>query len=151
MEQLKSILLAEDNKMDIELTLEGLARYNLANEVMVVKDGVEALDYLRCRGKFHGRSVGNPAVILLDIKMPKMGGLEVLKEIRSDPALRAIPVVVLTSSKEEADLVASYSLGANAYVVKPLEFREFIRAVSQLGAFWALLNEPPPNTAKRLR
>ncbi len=148
MELLKSILLAEDNQMDVELTLEALGRHNLANEVTVVNDGAEALDYLRSEGKFSSRPEGNPAVILLDIKMPKVDGLEVLKEIKSEPDLKAIPVVILTSSREETDLIKSYNLGVNAYVVKPLEFEDFVSAVSQLGAFWAVINEPPPGSVK---
>jgi CheY-like chemotaxis protein len=148
MERLKSILLAEDNHMDVELTLEALGRHNLANEVEVVNDGAEALEYLYRRGKFSARPAGNPAVVLLDIKMPKVNGLEVLKEIKGDPNLKMMPVVVLTSSREESDLIRSYNLGVNAYVVKPLEFEEFVTAVSRLGAFWAIINEPPPGSSR---
>lgn len=148
MEQLKSILLAEDNQMDVELTLEALARHNLANEVAVVNDGAEALDFLRYKGKFGSRPEGNPAVILLDIKMPKVNGLNVLQEIKGDTKLNIIPVVMLTSSREETDLVKSYKLGVNAYVVKPLEFQAFVAAVSQLGVFWAIINEPPPGSIR---
>ncbi len=148
MERLKSILLAEDNHMDVELTLEALGRHNLANEVEVVNDGAEALEYLYRRGKFSSRPAGNPAVVLLDIKMPKVNGLEVLKEIKGDPNLKMMPVVVLTSSREESDLIRSYNLGVNAYVVKPLEFEEFVTAVSRLGAFWAIINEPPPGSSR---
>ncbi len=148
MERLKSILLAEDNHMDVELTLEALGRHNLANEVEVVNDGAEALEYLYRRGKFSSRPAGNPAVVLLDIKMPKVNGLEVLKEIKGDPNLKMMPVVVLTSSREESDLIRSYNLGVNAYVVKPLEFEEFVTAVSRLGVFWAIINEPPPGSSR---
>lgn len=143
MDKLKSILLAEDNPNDVELTLNALAQNNLANRVAVVNDGVEVLDYLRCEGKFINRKCGNPAVILLDIKMPRMDGIEVLEIIRKDAALRTIPVVMLTSSCEEPDLKHCYELGVNAYVVKPVDFREFMDAVKQLGVFWAIINEVP--------
>ena len=143
MTDLKSILLAEDNPNDVELTLEALAQYNLANEVVVVEDGAEALDYLYCRGKYQDRIGGNPAVVLLDIKMPKVDGLEVLRIIKSDPALKAMPVVLLTSSREDRDLIDGYELGVNAYVVKPVDFVEFVDAVKQLGVFWAIINERP--------
>ena len=142
-----SILLAEDNPKDVELTLSALDEHHLANEVMVVNDGAEALDYLYCRGKFQLRTPENPAVVLLDIKMSKVNGLEVLRTIRSDERLKLIPVVILTSSREEQDLVESYKLGANAYVVKPVDFQQFIKAVKELGAFWAIINEPPPGSA----
>lgn len=145
----KSILLAEDNAEDAELTLQALSAYNLANEVVVVQNGAEALDYLYRRGAFQARPVGNPAVFLLDVKMPKVNGLEVLRKIRADDTLKLIPVVMLTSSREEPDLAQSYSLGVNAYVVKPVDFREFIEAVKRLGVFWALLNEPPPGSVKK--
>ncbi len=151
MSDLKSILLAEDNAKDVELTLEALSEHNLTNDVVVVRDGAEALDYLYYRGKFKMRAVGNPAVILLDIKMPKVDGLEVLKTIKSDEKLKMIPVVVLTSSREERDLVESYKLGVNAYVVKPVSFKEFVESVKQLGVFWAILNEPPPGSVKKMR
>lgn len=141
---LKSILLVENNPKDIELTLEALAEHNLANQLTVVKDGVEAMEYLRCEGIYRLRDRGNPAVILLDIKMPRMNGIEVLRTIRSDPALKTIPVVMLTSSREEPDLKTSYELGANAYVVKPVDFQDFIEAVKQVGIFWAVINERPP-------
>jgi CheY-like chemotaxis protein len=144
MKELKTILLVEDNPKDIELTLEALGEHNLANYVSVAKDGVEALEYLRCEGKYEKRRKENPAVILLDIKMPRMDGLEVLKAVRSDDNLKLIPVVMLTSSREESDLIKSYELGSNAYVVKPVDFKEFIDAVKPLGVFWALLNEIPP-------
>ena len=142
--ELKRIVLAEDNANDVELTLAALAEINLANEVVVVRDGAEALDYLYRRNAFAHRSPGHPAVLLLDLKMPKMDGLDVLRAIKADDSLKTIPVVMLTSSREEQDLVRSYKLGANAYVVKPVDFSAFIGAVRQLGAFWALLNEPPP-------
>lgn len=144
MNELKKILIAEDDKNDVELTLTALEEFNLANVVVVVNDGEEALDYLYCRGKYANRIKGNPAVIFLDIKMPKVTGLEVLKQIKSDDNLKMVPAVILTSSREERDLVEGYKLGANAYVVKPVDFEEFIRAVKQLGLFWAVINEPPP-------
>ncbi len=146
-EELQPILLAEDNPKDAELTIEGLADYNLANRVAHVKDGVEALEYLRYQGEFQTRQTGNPAVVILDIKMPRMDGIEVLRAIRSDPALKLIPVVMLTSSREEQDLYRSYELGTNAYVVKPVKFSEFVEAVKQLGVFWAMLNERPTQGA----
>jgi CheY-like chemotaxis protein len=137
------ILLAEDNPNDVELTLKALAQHNLANRVAVAHDGVEAMEYLRCEGAYADRRPCSPAVVLLDIKMPRKDGLEVLREIRSDPSLKMTPVVILTSSREEQDIVTSYNLGANAYVVKPVDFQSFIAAVEQLGVFWALINEPP--------
>lgn len=143
---LKTILLVEDNPKDVELTIEALDEHNLANRVTVVKDGVEALEYLRCEGEFSHRKHENPAVILLDIKMPRMDGLEVLKAIRSDGKLKTLPVVMLSSSREEPDLKMAYELGANAYVVKPVDFKDFIDAVKPLGVFWALINEIPPET-----
>lgn len=147
MSELKPILLAEDNSRDIELILEALADYSLANRVVVVRDGVEAMEYLRYEGKYAQRKPGNPAVVILDIKMPRMDGIEVLQAIRSDPALKMTPVVMLTSSNEEQDLVRSYKLGSNAYVVKPVKFSAFIEAVKQIGIFWAILNELPPDGA----
>jgi CheY-like chemotaxis protein len=141
---LRSLLLVEDNPNDVELTLSALKEANLANEVIVANDGEQALDYLFRRGSHSGRKPGQPGVILLDLKMPKVDGHEVLKQIRADPALRLIPVVILTSSREERDLYQSYDNGANSYVVKPVDFDEFITAISKLGVFWALLNEPPP-------
>ena len=144
MTELKRIVLAEDNENDVELTLAALAEINLANEVVVVRDGAETLDYLFRRKDYATRPPGNPAVLLLDVKMPKVDGLQVLRELKSDDALKTTPVVMLTSSREEQDLVRSYKLGANAYVVKPVDFRAFIDAVRQLGAFWAVINEPPP-------
>jgi CheY-like chemotaxis protein len=133
----------------VELTLTGLAEYNLANEVVVVGDGEEALDYLYRRGKYQTRHNGNPAVMLLDLKLPKLNGFEVLQQVRSDENLKMIPVVVLTSSNEERDLVRSYKLGVNAYVTKPVDFHEFVNAVKELGIFWAVINEPPPGSAKK--
>jgi CheY-like chemotaxis protein len=148
---LKPILLVEDNPHDLELTLVALSRSQLANEVVVVRDGAEALDYLMRRGEFTGRPSGNPAVVLLDLKLPKVDGLEVLKEIRTSAQLRSMPVVMLTSSKEEQDLVRSYELGVNAYVVKPVDFADFVRAIADLGIFWAVLNEPPPGSYRYVR
>jgi CheY-like chemotaxis protein len=142
--ELRRILLAEDSSNDVELTLAALAEHRLANQVDVVRDGAEALDYLYQRGAFSNRQGGHPAVLLLDLKMPKVSGLEVLRRVKGDPALRTIPVVMLTSSREEADLVTSYELGVNAYVVKPVDFADFMGAIRQLGGFWALVNEAPP-------
>ena len=144
MNELRPILLAEDNPKDVELTLEALSEHNLANKVVVVRDGVEALEYLRYEGRFKLRNRGNPAVLLLDIKMPRMGGIELLNVIRKDPALKFLPIVMLTSSREESDLVTSYELGANAFVVKPVDFDQFIDVIKQIGVFWALINELPP-------
>jgi CheY-like chemotaxis protein len=141
--------MVEDDPRDVELTLTALAEYNLANEVVVAGDGEEALDYLHCRGNFKARTSENPAVLLLDLKLPKVDGLEVLQQIKSDEKLRLIPVVVLTSSREERDMVASYKLGVNAYVVKPVDFHEFVNAIKELGVFWAVINEPPPGSVKR--
>jgi CheY-like chemotaxis protein len=148
---LKPILLVEDNPHDLELTLIALEKSQLANEVIVVRDGAEALDYLFCRGEHAARQKGNPAVVLLDLKLPKVDGLEVLREIRNTPSMGPLPVVMLTSSREEQDLVRSYALGVNAYVVKPVEFKEFVRAISDLGIFWAVLNEPPPGSQRYQR
>ena len=142
--ELRTILLAEDNPKDVELILEAMAENNLVNQVVVVKDGIEALEYLRYEGKYKLRKAGNPAVILLDIKMPRMDGIEALQIIRNDPDLKILPVVMLTSSREEPDLKRCYKLGANAYVVKPVDFKDFFDAVKQLGVFWALINELPP-------
>ncbi|MCF7763246.1 MAG: response regulator [Verrucomicrobia bacterium] len=142
------ILLAEDSPRDAEMAIDALEEYNLANEVVHVRDGAEALDYLYARGAYEGRPPGNPGVVLLDLKMPKMGGLEVLKELKNDENLRMIPVVVMTSSREEQDVVASYKLGVNAYVVKPVKFHEFVEAVRQIGGFWAFINQPPPGSAR---
>ena len=144
MAELRKILLAEDNAHDVELTLEAFRSNNLANEVVVVRDGAEALDFLRRRNRFASRGPEPLALILLDLKMPKVNGLEVLREVKSDPELKNTPVVILTSSREEQDLVKSYDLGVNAYVVKPVDFTEFIGAVKLLGGFWAVVNEAPP-------
>jgi CheY-like chemotaxis protein len=143
------ILMVEDDPKDVELTLTALEEYKLANEVVVASDGEEALDYLYCRGKFADRPNDNPAVLLLDLKLPKVDGLEVLQQVKSDEKLKLIPVVVLTSSHEEKDMVASYKLGVNAYVVKPVDFHEFVNAVKELGVFWAVINEPPPGSVKK--
>jgi CheY-like chemotaxis protein len=149
MNGLRRILMVEDDPKDVELSLTALEEYNLANEVVVARDGSEALDYLYRRGSFEGRPSGNPALLLLDLKLPKIDGLEVLQQIRSDSGLKLIPVVVLTSSREEKDMVTSYKLGVNAYVVKPVDFHQFVNAVKELGVFWALINEPPPGSIKR--
>jgi CheY-like chemotaxis protein len=149
MVKLRRILLVEDNPNDAELTLEALAEHHLANDVDLVKDGEEALDYLYCRGNYASRSNGNLAVILLDLKLPKVDGLQVLRTIKSDDELKLIPVVVLTSSREEPDMIESYRLGVNAYVVKPVKFCDFMSAVKELGAFWAIVNEPPPAIRKK--
>lgn len=141
----KLILLAEDNPNDVELALAAFAELNLANKVVVVNDGVEALDYLHRREKFTGRTRHNPIVVLLDLKMPKMDGLQVLREMKGDPELSHIPVVILTSSKEESDLVESYDLGVNGYVVKPVAFGQFLESIKRIGLFWVLTNEPPPD------
>ncbi len=143
MNELRTILLAEDNPNDVELTLAALTEQNLANRVVTVKDGVEVMEYLRCEGKFKLRKKGNPAVLLLDIKMPRMDGIEVLQVIRNDKTLKTLPIVMLTSSREEPDLKKCYKLGVNAYVVKPVDFKDFFEAVKQLGVFWALINELP--------
>jgi two-component system, response regulator len=145
----KRILLAEDNKHDVELTLAALEEHNLANEVVVARDGAEALDYLYGRGQFAGHANGLPVVVLLDLKMPKVDGLEVLRQMRGDETLKHVPVVMITSSREEQDLVRSYQLGVNAYVVKPVDFQQFLDSVKQIGFFWAIINEPPPGTMKR--
>jgi len=149
MSTLGRILMVEDDPKDVELTLTALEEYNLANEVVVTRDGEEALNYLYCRGNFATRSNENPAVMLLDLKLQKVHGLEVLEQIKSDEKLKMIPVVVLTSSREEIDMVASYKLGVNAYVVKPVDFHEFVNAIKELGIFWAVINEPPPGSAKK--
>jgi CheY-like chemotaxis protein len=149
MSNLGRILLVEDDPKDVELTLTALEDYKLANEVVVARDGEEALDYLFRRGNFATRSTDNPAVLLLDLKLPKVDGLEVLEQIKAHATLRLIPVVVLTSSHEEKDMVTSYKLGVNAYVVKPVDFHEFVNAVKELGIFWALVNEPPPGSVKK--
>jgi len=141
---LRHILLAEDNQNDIELTLMALREGHIANDVVVVRNGEEALDYIFRRGVYSGRSGGNPSVVLLDLKMPKVDGLEVLEQIRSNESTKRMPVVVLTSSGQESDLMRSYDHGANAYVVKPVEFTEFVEAVKNTSVFWAIVNEPPP-------
>jgi DNA-binding response OmpR family regulator len=148
---LKPILLVEDDKRDLELTLVALERSQLANEVIVVRDGAQALDYLLREGDFKDRDEGNPAVVLLDLKLPKVNGLEVLQKVRATANLRSMPVVMLTSSQEESDVVRSYELGVNAYVVKPVEFKQFVAAIADLGVFWAVLNEPPPGSLRAIR
>jgi CheY-like chemotaxis protein len=148
---LKPILLVEDNPKDVELSLVALGKSQLANEVIVTRDGAEALDYLRCQGDYAERAKGNPAVVLLDLKLPKIDGLQVLEQIKNDPNLQSVPVVILTSSREEKDLLRGYRLGVNAYVVKPVSFKEFIAAIQDLGSFWALLNEPPPGSFRPRR
>nr|WP_295745259.1 response regulator [uncultured Acidocella sp.] len=144
MADLRPILLVEDNPRDLELTLAALAKCQLANEIVVARDGAEALDYLYARGAHENRVPGDPAVVLLDLKLPKVDGLEVLEKVKSDPMQRQIPVVMLTSSREERDLLRSYELGVNAFVVKPVDFNAFFEAIQDLGMFWAILNEPPP-------
>lgn len=148
MDLLKPILLVEDNPKDLELTLVALSKSNLANEVITLRDGVEALDYLRCEGNWANRPQGHPALVLLDLKLPRVDGMQVLECIKNSDGLRQVPVVVLTSSREERDLLQSYRLGVNAYVVKPVDFHEFIEAVRDLGIFWAVLNEPPPGSLR---
>ena len=145
MNQPKHILFADDSLRDTELALAAFAEFQVVNKIITVRDGALALDYLYRRGEFAGRSDENPAVVLLDLKMPKVDGLEVLRQIKSDPRLKIIPVVVMTSSREERDLIRSYELGANAYVVKPVNFPDFVEAVKTLGGFWLLLNQPPPH------
>lgn len=149
MEKLKRILLVEDDPYDVELTLTGLSEFNLANEVVVARDGEEALDFLHRRGKFAGRTDGNPSVVLLDLKLPKVGGLEVLRQLKTDETLRMVPVVILTSSHEDRDMVEGYKLGTNAYVVKPVDFHRFVDAIKHIGAFWAIINEPPPGSMQK--
>lgn len=144
MGDLKRIVLAEDNPNDVELTLAALAENKLANEVIVLRDGAEVVEYLSRKGQFAARPGGNPAVVLLDLKMPKLSGLEVLRWMRGQAGFRSVPVVILTSSREEPDISESYNLGVNAYVVKPVAFEEFMKAVKNLGLFWAVINEPPP-------
>lgn len=148
MSELKKILVAEDDANDVELILAALGKYNIANEVIIVEDGAEALDYLHRRGSYETRAEGNPVLVLLDIKMPKVDGLEVLREIRANERLKMIPTAMLTSSREEGDLLVSYQLGVNAYVVKPVDFNEFAETVRELGVFWLMINEPPPGSVK---
>lgn len=143
MNDMKIILLAEDNPKDIELTMEAIAEVHLSNQVVVVKDGVEALEYLKYEGNYVNRKKVDPAVILLDIKMPRLDGIQVLREIRSNPVLKTLPVVMLTSSREKSDLKKCYDLGANAYVVKPVNFKEFMYTIKNIGVFWASINELP--------
>jgi CheY-like chemotaxis protein len=145
----KRMLLVEDNANDIELTIAALDELRLANEVFVVRDGEQALDYLFRRGAFVDRPAGQPAVVMLDVKMPKVDGIEVLRQVKTDDALKVVPVVMLTSSREERDVMQSYRQGANAYVVKPVQFQEFVNAVRDLGLFWAMINEPPPGSNGR--
>jgi DNA-binding response OmpR family regulator len=149
MDTIGRILLVEDDPKDTELTMTALEEYNLSNEVVVASDGEEALDYLYHRGKYQLRSGDNPAVMLLDLKLPKIDGFEVLQRVKADDNLKMIPIVVLTSSREERDMVASYKLGVNAYVVKPVDFHEFVNAIKELGVFWAIINEPPPGSMKK--
>ena len=148
---LKPILLVEDDPRDLELTLVALERSQLANEVVIVRDGEAALEYLQRQGPYAERPEGNPAVVLLDLKLPKVNGLEVLQVVRSTEGLRSVPVVMLTSSHEETDVLRSYELGVNAYVVKPVEFKQFVEAIADLGIFWAVLNEPPPGSSRTRR
>lgn len=145
MADLRPILLVEDNLKDIELTLAALAKCQLANDIVVARDGAEALDYLYCHGQHKDRLPGDPAVVLLDLKLPKVDGLEVLAKLKSDGGTRSVPVVMLTSSREESDLVRSYELGVNAFVVKPVDFNAFFEAIQDLGMFWGVLNETPPH------
>jgi len=151
MSVLKPILLIEDNANDVQLTLAALARSHLANEVVITRDGQDGLDYLFRRGVYTNRENGNPAVVLLDLKLPKIDGLEVLDQIKKDPELRSVPVVMLTSSQEEQDIIRSYRLGVNAYVVKPVRFTDFVTAISELGIFWAVINQPPPGSVTSRR
>jgi len=149
METFKRILLVEDDPKDVELTINALSEYCVANEIAIARDGEEALDFLYRRGTFASRLEGNPVVILLDLKLPKLDGIQVLRHLKTDEQMRCIPVVVLTSSREDRDLVECYKLGVNAYVVKPIRFTEFVEAVRQLGIFWALINEAPPSSVKK--
>jgi CheY-like chemotaxis protein len=149
MQAFKRILVVDDSSRDVELVLDALSMNNVINQAIVVSDGAEALDYLYRRGKYEGRTSGQPAVVLLDLKMPKVDGLEVLRQVKGDPKLKSIPIVVMTSSREEQDLVRSYELGVNAYVVKPLNFPDFVEAVTRVDAFWAIVNEAPPGSEAR--
>jgi CheY-like chemotaxis protein len=146
---IQHILIAEDDPLDEKLTMTALEEYNLANKVVAVRDGAEALDYLYCRGKFGTRPPGNPVAVLLDLKMPKVSGMEVLKAMKADEHLKMIPIVVLTSSREELDMIECYKHGVNAYVVKPVDFSDFMKAVKSLGVFWAAVNEPPPQNGRK--
>src|SRR5262245_57594545 len=148
MNEAKRILIAEDDENDAELILKAMEKYNITNEVVVVEDGAEALDYLYRRGDYEARAEGNPVLVLLDIKMPRVNGLEVLQEIRADEQLKMIPTAMLTSSRQEGDLLVSYQLGVNAYVVKPMDFNKFVEAVRELGVFWLMVNEPPPGSVE---
>lgn len=148
---LKPILIVEDNPNDLALTLNALEKSRLANEVLVMRDGAEAADYLFAREAFAGREPGNPAVVLLDLKLPKIDGLELLRMVRQNESTSRIPIVMLTSSREESDLVTGYKLGVNAYVVKPVAFGEFVQAIGDLGVFWAVINQPPPDSVRVLR
>lgn len=143
------ILLVEDSENDITLTLAAFEETNLANEVVVVRDGQEALDFLHRQGLYEGRRPGNPAVILLDLKLPKIDGLEVLAKVKGDPELKTIPIVMLTSSRQEKDVARSYNLGVNGYVVKPVQFSDFVSALKELGLYWAVVNQPPPGTMEK--
>ena len=149
MKTFKRILLAEDDLKDVELTINALNEHNLANDILIARDGAEALDYLYRRGVFAQEPKGNPIVILLDLKMPKVDGIQVLRQIKSDKNLQTIPVVILTSSRESQDMQTCYQLGVNAYVVKPVKFADFVEAVREIGVFWALINEPPPNSIRK--
>jgi CheY-like chemotaxis protein len=146
MSDLRPILLVEDNPHDLELTMAALAKCQLANDIVIARDGAEALDYIYARGEFEGRSPGDPAVVLLDLKLPKVDGLQVLETIKGDAAHKHVPVVMLTSSREERDVLTSYENGVNAFVVKPVDFNVFFEAIQDLGMFWAVLNEPPPRS-----
>ena len=148
MPDLRPILLVEDNPKDLELTLAALAKCQLANDIVIARDGAEAIDYLFATGSHEGRNTGDPAVVLLDLKLPKMDGIEVLERVKNDPSRRQIPIVMLTSSREERDLVRSYALGVNAFVVKPVDFNAFFEAIQDLGMFWAVINEPPPEQSR---
>ena len=149
MDNLGKILLVEDDPNDVELTVMALTENHLANEIVITRDGEEALDFLYRRGAHESREAANPIVVLLDLKLPKVDGLEVLKQVKSDPDLRAIPVVMLTSSREERDLIRSYDLGTNAYVAKPVGFEELVESVKKVGLFWTVVNHPPLGSGER--